>query len=254
MWWRTRMQRFCLRGTSRSDTKGRQGTPGSSCTVPAGPVQQQGAAGREGAIPRGHGRDTAGTHGRPELLLQITLETSAGASNVIETWSPASPGRSRTSASAGGCSPGKLQMSEQLPITCTGRDLLPVPLLLQHWCPPLFFSEGLQGDKMCRGSLHKLTERSEDLTKCKAERLNCLRLKCDWYAAASFPCKAKQCPVQRSELWCVAGFILHELWQLITSKICNSFGVEGESHVGILTCTYSKTSPTVGLNLIFPGI
>lgn len=56
------------------------------------------------------------------------------------------------------------------------------------------------------------------------------------------------------ELWPVASFIVCEIWQLITNKIYNSFGMERESHISILTCKHSKISPAIGeLNLIFPG-
>lgn len=56
------------------------------------------------------------------------------------------------------------------------------------------------------------------------------------------------------ELQCVAGLIVCEIWQLITNRVCNSFGVEGESHISILACKYSKMTPTIGeLNVIFPG-
>ena len=138
---------LCLWGTDRSEAKG--------CQAPLTP--------RSCWQGRSHPGVMAGTQPAPyrhsELLLQITLELSAGASDMIEAWSFASPGRSRTSASTGGCSPGALQpRSEQAPSPHTGRDLLPV-LLLGRWWPQLFFIEGLHGEKMCRESLYKLTKR-----------------------------------------------------------------------------------------------
>lgn len=62
------------------------------------------------------------------------------------------------------------------------------------------------------------------------------------------------CTLEILELWLVAGFIVCEIWQLITNKIYSSFGMERESHINILACKHSKMSPTIGeLNLVFPG-